>query len=58
MMTYYNPSYNKIKHAAYGCNCNLLTGDRPMTQAGHGQPIDDLDGVCKKFKNCLQCVTD
>ena len=57
-MTHYNPAYVQIKHAAYGCNCNLLTGDRPMTQAGHGQPIDELDSVCKSFKQCLRCVTE
>ena len=57
LIRHYNPEYNTQKHAAYGCNCNLLTGDRPMTQSGHGPPIDSLDAVCRSFKHCLQCVT-
>ena len=50
MMRYFNPEYSTMKHAAYGCNCNFLRGDRPLTQLGHGQPVDALDTTCKNYK--------
>lgn len=55
MMTYFNPDFDERKYWAYGCNC-LLLGDRPMSDPGHGPPIDALDTVCKAYKDCVKCA--
>ena len=34
----------------------FLLGDRPMSDPGHGRPVDALDKVCKSYKNCLKCT--
>ena len=39
-----------LKYSTYGCNCHFLVGDRPMSKPGYGQPIDELDQVCKDYK--------
>ena len=31
-------------------------GDRPMTTGGYGPPLDELDAVCKSYKDCVQCA--
>lgn len=31
-------------------------GDRPMSDPGHGLPIDALDTVCKAYKDCVKCA--
>ena len=49
MMQNFNPDFDEKKYWAYGCNC-LVLGDRPMSDPGHGAPIDALDTVCKKYK--------
>lgn len=56
MAVHYDASWNNMKHLAYGCNCNMMIGDRPMSQSGHGQAIDELDATCKAYKDCQQCV--
>lgn len=58
MMSNYNSGFSIVKHFAYGCNCNMLVGDRPLSQSGHGQPIDSVDSTCKLYKSCQQCVID
>jgi len=55
MMGFYNPSFDERKYWAYGCNC-LILGDRPMSDPGHGQPVDALDTVCKQYKDCVKCA--
>merc|ERR1712176_695636 len=55
MMRYYNSDFDDDKFFAYGCQCILL-GDRPMSDPGEGAPIDELDTVCKKYKDCLKCA--
>ena len=55
MMTHYNPDFDERKYWSYGCNCMIL-GDRPMSDPGHGPPVDALDTVCKKYKDCLKCA--
>ena len=54
LMKHHNSNFNVYRDFAYGCNCNLLAtggvGDRPLTQPGWGQAIDDLDVVCKAYK--------
>ena len=32
------------------------SGDRPMSDMGHGKPIDALDTVCKAYKDCQRCA--
>ena len=53
-MKHHNSGFNVYRDFAYGCNCNLLAtggvGDRPLTQPGWGQAIDDRDVVCKAYK--------
>ena len=34
----------------------LFLGDRPMSDMGHGRPVDALDTVCKAYKECLKCA--
>jgi len=55
MMENYNPQFDERKYWAYGCNC-LILGDRPMSDPGHGPPVDALDTVCKAYKDCLKCA--
>ncbi|CBY36747.1 unnamed protein product [Oikopleura dioica] len=52
---YFNPAFDQRKFWAYGCNC-LLLGDRPMSDPGYGPPVDELDTVCKHYKDCAQCA--
>lgn len=33
----------------YGCHCVFL-GDRPMSEMGHGHPVDELDKSCRNYK--------
>jgi len=55
MMTHYNSDFDERKYWAYGCNC-LILGDRPMSDPGHGPPVDQLDTVCKAYKDCVKCA--
>merc|ERR1712134_87416 len=55
MMSHYNPTFDERKYWTYGCNC-LMLGDRPMSDPGLGPPVDPLDNVCKKYKDCLKCA--
>lgn len=55
MMKFENPDFDERKYWTYGCNC-LIIGDRPMTDPGFGPPVDDLDRVCKVYKDCLKCA--
>ena len=32
------------------------SGDRPMSDPGHGPPVDALDSVCKAYKDCVKCA--
>jgi len=52
---FYMPDFDERKYWAYGCNC-LILGDRPMSDPGHGRPVDELDTVCKAYKDCVKCV--
>jgi hypothetical protein len=55
MMEHYNADFDERKYWAYGCNC-LILGDRPMSDPGHGPPVDALDTVCKAYKDCVKCA--
>merc|ERR1712157_685803 len=52
---FYMPDFDERKYWAYGCNC-LILGDRPMSDPGLGRPVDELDSVCKSYKDCLKCA--
>lgn len=52
---HYMPDFDERKYWAYGCNC-LILGDRPMSDPGLGRPVDELDTVCKAYKDCQRCV--
>merc|ERR1711868_297757 len=54
-MSFYNPDFDERKYWTYGCNC-LILGDRPMSDPGHGPPVDALDTVCKQYKDCQKCA--
>ena len=54
-MEYYNSEFDERKYWAYGCQC-LILGDRPMSDPGHGPPVDELDAVCKQYKDCQKCA--
>lgn len=60
LMTIYNSAFTWeiYKFGMYGCNCNFLGSDRPLSQAGYGPAIDEIDGLCKTYKTCLKCVED
>jgi len=47
--------FDDRKYWAYGCHCFIL-GDRPMSEMGHGRPVDALDNKCKAYKDCQKCV--
>merc|ERR1739838_354766 len=47
--------FDDRKYWTYGCHCFLL-GDRPMSEMGHGRPVDALDNKCKAYKDCQKCV--
>lgn len=55
MMAFFNQDFDERKYWTYGCQC-LILGDRPMSDPGHGQPVDALDQVCKEYKDCLKCA--
>ena len=55
MMENFNPDFDEKKYWAYGCNC-LVLGDRPMSDPSKGQPVDEMDTTCKRYKDCLKCA--
>jgi len=54
-MNFYNSDFDERKYWTYGCQC-LILGDRPMSDPGHGPPVDELDNVCKQYKDCQKCA--
>jgi len=56
-MQYYNSNFDERQYWTYGCNC-LMLGDRPMSEQGKGRPVDELDAVCKRYKDCLKCASN
>ena len=53
-MKHYNPNYDN-RDLYYGCHC-FTTSDRPMSDMGKGAPVDKIDSVCLKYKQCLKCA--
>ena len=56
-MSLYNPDFDERQYWTYGCHC-LMLGDRPMSDMGHGAPLDALDSVCKSYKECQKCARE
>ncbi|CBY08137.1 unnamed protein product [Oikopleura dioica] len=54
MIKHYRPNFEDTKYFSYGCHC-LIRGDQ-LDHHGTGQPVDALDSVCRKYKNCQKCV--
>ena len=50
-----NPDFDSRKYWAYGCHCFALN-DRPTSSMGRGKPVDELDTLCKKYKECQKCA--
>ena len=40
-----------------GCHCpNTDDGSLFMTATTHGHPVDELDALCKEYRDCLKCA--
>jgi len=46
------PDFGKSCH--YGCHC-LVDGMDDIL-AGYGQPVDEIDSACKRYKQCVKCA--
>lgn len=46
-----NSAFTADKFWAYGCNCQMA-----QPEPVRGKPVDELDAVCKRYKDCLKCV--
>ena len=55
MIAELNPNFDPRKYWAYGCHCFALD-DRPMSGMGKGKPVDELDALCKRYKDCQKCA--
>lgn len=45
---------NITKYWTYGCWCFQM-GNYPL-RLGNGSPVDDVDKICKRHKECYQCA--
>jgi len=52
---FYNPNFDHRKIWYYGCHC-LMLHDRAMSTRGKGEPVDQLDSLCKRYKECVHCA--
>jgi len=52
---HYNPDFDHRKFWYYGCHC-LMLSDRAMSTRGKGRPVDELDSLCKQYKECVHCA--
>ena len=50
MIGYYTPGFDERQYFQYGCHCIIREDD--FQSHGMGKPVDGLDAVCRKFKNC------
>lgn len=53
-MTMANPDFSVDTFWAYGCNCLMLS---TLGESGHGPAVDMIDSTCKKYKDCIRCVS-
>lgn len=52
---HYNPTFDHRNFWYYGCHC-LMLSDRAMSTRGVGRPVDELDSLCKDYKECVHCA--
>ena len=59
LMTFYNPSFTLDTHGQYGCKCQYMVTDRPLS-AGPAGPVsvDELDATCQAHKDCYRCAKE
>lgn len=57
MAQLFDSNFDNSMITNYGCNCPEL-GDRPLSDQGKGMPVDPLDKVCQKFKQCTKCAKE
>ena len=52
---HYNPGFDPRKIWYYGCHCIMVdeTGN-PLVTRGVGKPVDELDSICKLYKECIK----
>ena len=56
-MTHYNAVFEFTTYLiGYGCHCPRATSERPLSEMGHGVPLDALDTVCRAYKECQKCA--
>lgn len=55
IVLHYNPEFDHRKFWYYGCHC-LMLSDRAMSTRGSGKPVDELDSLCKLYKECVHCA--
>jgi len=55
LINFYDQSITNItKYWTYGCWCFQM-GDYPL-RIGNGSPVDNVDKICKRQKECYQCA--
>jgi len=55
LINFYDQSITNItKYWTYGCWCFQM-GDFPL-RLGNGSPVDNVDKICKRHKECYQCA--
>ena len=42
---------------SYGCWCQIRNEEAGGIVPGRGQPVDELDAVCKAWHQCRACTT-
>ncbi|CAG5110379.1 Oidioi.mRNA.OKI2018_I69.chr2.g4788.t1.cds [Oikopleura dioica] len=59
LMTFYNPDFTLENHGQYGCKCQYMITDRPLS-AGPAGPVavDELDYTCQAHKDCYRCAKE
>ena len=55
MIWHYNENYKFLRTFVYGCNC-LFNKNKPMRQTTFGHPVDAIDSLCLKWKQCQKCA--
>jgi len=54
MVQYYTPGFDERQYFQYGCHC-VIREDQ-LDKNGMGKPVDQLDSVCRKYKNCQKVL--
>ena len=59
LMTFYNANFTLESHGQYGCKCQYMVTDRPLS-AGPAGPVsvDELDATCQAHKDCYRCAKE